>query len=606
MTPNLQKEFRTLAFPAGVILAALLGGAWATPGGGALFGYRDWLLQAAMTAFIVGIPLLAALPFGSEFQQKTMVLLLSAPVSRTRIWVDKWVAMVSVVTVLSGVEVLIVVNRGPGWDWEFLAVLQLLVMVVCSAPLWTLLTRSTLGGLAFTTTTIGMLELCATQLRYRATGLFPAVPFDGGPALEIVRGLYAAGTLYLGWRVFSRFQIAASGLGAASAGQAQTAWPVLRPRRSGAMSNLLRKELMLHRPTFQIAAVFTIGWIVSALLGASGMLSSTVAVLVPTMLAGFYMPLVVVLSGTLPVGEDTSLGTREWHLTLPVSARAQWFLKLLLAVAVVVLLGLLLPGVLNVGLNWLTHGNFGAPDMFRSSSFQLLIVCATLLAFWASTMFGDAGAVVKAAVATGAAAVAVGLCSALGLRLANAMPFHPAWWSPLTIRFQLPALYLQSVWLPRVCIGFALLTITAIGLRQSLSAFRRVRVTPLTAVRNAAVLFLVTLALMTFIFTTVKSVFSRDFAPSREVGEAVMRLPVPPDEKPGDPQRSVTLDELDRVRHLSPDTRRWLANATISIKRLPPTPMTTTIDGIRATPMYAVTVQFPNGLRDRFMAGRPR
>src|SRR5436305_9954815 len=54
-------------------------------------------------ALWIGIPLLAALSLGNEFQHRTFSLMLSQPVDRMRIWREKWT--VTMIAVLSAAAV---------------------------------------------------------------------------------------------------------------------------------------------------------------------------------------------------------------------------------------------------------------------------------------------------------------------------------------------------------------------------------------------------------------------------------------------------------------------------------------------------------------------
>ena len=584
---NLQKEFRTLAFPAGLILFAVLAGAWAATGDGGILGYRNLLFRGALLAFFLGTPLLAALPFGAEFQHKTIVLLLSQPASRTRIWFEKWIAAVIVVAVLGGIELTFLALRAPG-EVVVLAALWFIVLVACSAPLWTLLARSTIGGLTFTMSAMMMVELGANYVLYRMTGTeLDQDVFGRAPFLDLVRILYAAATLAAGWMAFLRFQAVATGLGAVSAGQSHTGWAVLRARRSGAIANLVRKELMLQRPAFLVAALFGIGWIVCVALVAARMMPPRFADVLPAMLFAGHIPLVIVLAGTVPVGEETSLGLRDWHLTLPISARVQWAIKLLVAVAVVVLLAFVLPGLFSYAAGRVTDGEIRGVEVFRSPTFQLLVIGAVLLAFWSSTIFGDT---LKASLATGAAVLGVGVCAALGSRIADWIPLRQTWWYTLLIHYEWPPNTLAMEWMFQTLTGLAFFTMAAVGLPQSYAAFRRVRVGRRAAVRSCALLFVVALATFTLVSNTVESTASYQFRPFREVREALLGLPVSSLPQPGD-SRSVTLDELDRVRPLSPDTMRWLAHTPITVER-----MTTGDKG-----WYVARMQFPRDRRFVFI-----
>jgi hypothetical protein len=82
------KEFRLLAWPSALIVAGTAAsGALAMRSGDG--GVLLLPAQLAVIALYIGTPLIAACSFGMEFQQRTLVLLLSQPESRTRIWLQK-------------------------------------------------------------------------------------------------------------------------------------------------------------------------------------------------------------------------------------------------------------------------------------------------------------------------------------------------------------------------------------------------------------------------------------------------------------------------------------------------------------------------------------
>src|SRR5215510_7859553 len=45
--------------------------------------------------FWVGIPALATLVFGNEFQHRTLPLMLSQPISRIKMWREKWIVVIT-------------------------------------------------------------------------------------------------------------------------------------------------------------------------------------------------------------------------------------------------------------------------------------------------------------------------------------------------------------------------------------------------------------------------------------------------------------------------------------------------------------------------------
>ena len=113
-----------------------------------LAGARD-LYMVSVAVLLFGIPLLAALPLGNEFQHRTLSLLLSQPVGRMKVWGEKLsVTAVAVVTlVLLFSLALRATSFHPGRMGLAFAGAWI-VAITASATFWTLFTRSTVGGIA--------------------------------------------------------------------------------------------------------------------------------------------------------------------------------------------------------------------------------------------------------------------------------------------------------------------------------------------------------------------------------------------------------------------------------------------------------------------------
>src|SRR6516225_2462496 len=89
---RMMKEARALFWPwcLVVLMAAV----------NVLAGPQDFREQVSLLSalgFCIGIPLLAVLPFGNEFQNRTISLLLAQPVRRLQIWSEKLVVMLAAV-----------------------------------------------------------------------------------------------------------------------------------------------------------------------------------------------------------------------------------------------------------------------------------------------------------------------------------------------------------------------------------------------------------------------------------------------------------------------------------------------------------------------------
>ena len=581
MTAFIRKEFRSLVPPAGLVLAAALAGAWLSSGPS-----RRWIpADVGLIAFLMGTPLIAALSFGNEFQHRTMILLLSEPVSRARVWLEKWLVVVTVVGVLTALELLMASAQAAN-ELPLSFAAMFVVMVMCSAPLWTLVARSTVGGFLLTGAAIAMLELTSYAV-YRMTGVRGAEAFRHTPALEAVRIAYSLGTLGLSWRVFARLQAVGAGFGGATASDAQASrWTWLQTRPGDPFGNLVRKELMLHRPTFLVAGAFAACWFVAMTLLVSWSQPSQFAeALIPFLLVTF-VPLVVVLAGTISVGEDTSLGLGAWHLTLPVSTRRQWAIKLSISMSVGLVLAILVPLLATAG----GRVVFRVPveeRAFHELRFMLVVAGTILVGFWASTLMRDT---VKAALATGGAVLAIAVCCVLGVRLGARVPLLVPLFAELTIRFQLPPHYLQSdtTW---VCIfASAVVPLVVLAAWQSLTAFRQAQLGGRAALRYAAMLFVAAFCMSAGAVGVMAGASSATAWQERELRAAVEALAFR--DAPNETLRRVGPAELERVYPLSSDLRRWLANTTITIERVP---------GFRSTSTRRGTVEFPHDRRFVFL-----
>jgi len=165
-------------------------------------------------------------------------------------------------------------------------------------------------------------------------GHFPAPLFS--PVLYVLLG-YAGVMLWLGGRTLARFQAT----GGTAGDDLLTAGPDVLPgtlvgwlrcHPTGAVLNLIRKEFRLLRPVWLISLLAAVGWTSLALLGLlhpQGLTTSFETTVVSAGVIGTLM--IAILAGSLPLGEEKTSGTHLWQLTLPVSARRQWFIKLCMA-----------------------------------------------------------------------------------------------------------------------------------------------------------------------------------------------------------------------------------------------------------------------------------
>lgn len=258
----------------------------------------------------------------------------------------------------------------------------------CTGPALTLVTRNALGGAA-ATFIYPFFLLIAGLLIVASMGDLSARVEEQFllSYVLLVGGIYSGGMFLYGCRRFQCLEDAnllAQEL--APPRQLSALFSCLTrhtaPGRHGPTANLLRKELRLQQPAFLVAVflvalwlTFIVVWKVHPPVGAE-------MLIVPSILLALGSPVTV---GIVSTAEERNLGVHEWHLTLPVSARRQWWVKVIVALGVNALLGLLLPGLLAHASSWLANNPQLVADIpGRNVSpliiANLVIICAGLYA----------------------------------------------------------------------------------------------------------------------------------------------------------------------------------------------------------------------------------
>jgi len=331
----------------------------------------------------LGIPLLATLPFGTEFQNRTFSLLLSQPISRMEIWWEK--LSITAIVVFTASLICLASLRASGLltnrqIWEYSAVAA--VVFVAAAPFWTLFTRSIVGGAVLNFGSYTFVLVVGGQILFWGVGYSKQ---SGPTVIAIMSSVslgYAGLMLWLGWRELARFQ-ATGGMasddlvtaGPAALPEAWVSW--LRCRPKGVVLNLIRKEFRLLRPVWLISLLAAVGWTCLTLLRLLHPQGPAWNFEIVAVGVGVISTLMIaILAGSLPVGEEKTSGTHSWQLTLPVSARRQWFIKLCMA---------LFAGFLGAGLvPLLIAGRLMGPEAGIHVKMVLLagVVLLTFAAFW--------------------------------------------------------------------------------------------------------------------------------------------------------------------------------------------------------------------------------
>jgi ABC-type transport system involved in multi-copper enzyme maturation permease subunit len=327
--------------------------------------------------FTLGIPLLAALSFGNEFQHRTLSLVLSQPVSRMEIWGEKMSVMIA--AVLSAALVFCFTGRAALQQDPELWVIAgaWMIATIASATFWTLLARSTMGGIAFNSVN------CFIPLVWHLRPDWIPETMTARSAAAFAFLIYTGVMLWLGRRMLARFQVTGglAGDDLLMAGPdvmpgAMAGW--FRCRPTGAVLNLIRKELRLLRPVWLISLLGLLGWICLPIFGYTLERGSVPAVLMAVALT----PLIAVLAGSLSLGEERTSGTHSWHMTLPVSARLQWLIKLVMAMFTGLVCAVLLPTLALIAGGFIV----GSPLLFvkldAGKAWLLAVALLSFASFW--------------------------------------------------------------------------------------------------------------------------------------------------------------------------------------------------------------------------------
>lgn len=372
----------------------------------------------SIASFIFGCALLGPVCIGHEFNHRTMGALLAQPVSRRRLWWEKllllgaallslawWLAFLvpatwgrpgSVSSADATMAIVLFYLPHPLTAW------LLALFGFCAGPAFTLLARSMIGGVALTFLFPWALLLIGMMLHGI---LFSPEQADLSLIEDTVEGFLlcyllvsagvSSGTLFLvGCRRFQRLEdvnLLAQEFAAPRQFDSLFArmTTVLAPGRDSQLANLLRKEVRLQRPAVFVAVFLVALWLAFIVARRVHPALGAEVLIVPSILLGLGIP---VIAGIVAVAEERSLGVHEWHLTLPVSARRQWGVKVLVALGVNVAFGILLPGLLAHASAWLANNPQLVAEIPGRNVSPLLIAnavifCAALYASTASSNF---------------------------------------------------------------------------------------------------------------------------------------------------------------------------------------------------------------------------
>jgi hypothetical protein len=359
---------------------------------------------AGVAGFAYGLACLwlCANAFGSEFDHRTMGQLLVQPRSRGRIYREK-LGVAGSLAGLAAVIFFLTPSRSMAGDPQSLGeTLGYLILGLASAPFFTLISRSTLAGFVFTLAVpMALYLVLQTLLDVYHARVYPDLVDRSREELAL---LWAGVVIYLGamalasWRVFKRLEWREGGSGGGSAPGLHAltgAWDRWIGRRwlgQHATAQLIRKELRLHVVPWLIAGILIGFWGLSLLIrkwapesewGVAAANPYTV-----TLYAGIFGTFVLLATGASAIAEERVLGTLEWQWTQPIPMARQWRIKVGVAAALALTLGLILPATLV----WLGFDaealdtTFGQPDWQQIAVYAMALVALFATSLYASSV----------------------------------------------------------------------------------------------------------------------------------------------------------------------------------------------------------------------------
>ena len=542
------------------------------------------------------VPLLAVLSLGNEFQHRTLSLLLSQPVGRMEIWGEK--LSVTVAAIVSAVLVFSLALRAtsfhPGRQ-ELAFAGAWIVATIASATFWTLIARSTVGGVALTLV-VQFFIIMALNLAYWVYGAEYVSLGNTNFVLTVtfVFSCYAGVMLWLGGRTLTRFQsaggMAVDDLLTAGPDVMPGAWAGwLRCRPTGMVLNLIRKELRLLRPVWLISLLAAVGWACLTLFGllyergfSRNFETAVISVFVVSTL------IIAILAGSLSLGEERTSGTHAWHLTLPASAFLQWRIKLYMAVFAGIV-GAGLPPMLLLGRS-LLGASHNLMDVHLGMGWLLVVGLLTFAAFWCACAVKGT---VPAVLGVLPVMFAIGLANVFGGRVGNELinlfvsKFDPfanfrftnavisSFDTPMHFTFFNAArglMYVSPQAVLRLGLTPYLFPTLLVAVIQSYRLFRtQLQNSTLSVVRNllplAVLAFLCSFSLMGY-FSFVGHAWQQRWRVQTETLRAIDKIQSGAAKLDATHPLQLTVEDLAKASHLSEVTRRWLGNSPVTIAPL--------------------------------------
>ena len=328
----------------------------------------EWL---GVAAYFLGAPAIGAYVFGHEFTHRTTGMLLTMPVSRSRIWISKMLLAVVLVTPLTGIAMYAGPLRGGGDARAAEVALFTLTTLggICLASWFAMLARDPLAGMVFTCGLAGMLMFVGAWIGINFYGYTKDV--DNFQVLFMWATLVplCAMGVVLGWRMFVELEArdgddSAIHLDLPRGGQkARTARRTLSRRNP--LLLLALKELRLQQLAWALAVIYVLLYVGLVLWRRDTSDVDSLAQVLTMLFSG----VIAIVIGSVTTAEERQLGTLDTQWLQPAAVSQQWLVKTATALVLAGLLILVLPAALSTILPPQHLRIFGRNGIVRPQSF---------------------------------------------------------------------------------------------------------------------------------------------------------------------------------------------------------------------------------------------
>jgi hypothetical protein len=323
------KDLRVVAVPAfwGIALLVL----------GTLF-FRHPLGILGSTVDGIACSAIAALMAGQDFFYRTTSWSMALPVSRGRVWGQRiaiaGLAMLPVLVTAFVMDWFPLVYgtqfhaNSTGWLRLVHLYLEPAITALCLAPWLTLLSRSALFGVVFSTGAM-VLSFIFTSSLFEIIGISHPQEAAATFTQYAMPCIWIFGAV-MGWRKFMTLEVIEPGAKTAKLTRTAT---TQRVRRTSATWQLFKKEIMLQRFPIALAAIA---------MGLAFVLKKEQTALWTLV----YPAAIVIVIASVSCAEERQLGIAEWQVLLPVAFWRQWVMKFFVTYSLAAIVGVALPLIL--------------------------------------------------------------------------------------------------------------------------------------------------------------------------------------------------------------------------------------------------------------------